>query len=140
MLDGTSGIIFLTSINANIKNHPHLYYIMFSDAFVSIMVSDMAKALNFYSKILGMKIEFKSKYWSELSGPGIWIGLHASDKKGKKIGRISIGFVVKDIHKEINILNKKKIKVSSIDEEDYGSFAYFCDPDGNDLYFYEEKK
>jgi len=115
---------------------------MIKDAYVTIDVRDMAKAVRFYTKTLGLKLVKNYKgYWADIKAPGIWIGLHLDHEKrlkGKKgSGNVSIGLDVLDMDKAVARLKKKSVRFKSYEME-WGRFAEFQDPDGTDLYFRQE--
>ena len=110
------------------------------DAYVTIEVSDVGRAIKFYTKVLGLKMVKKwGKYRAELQAPGMYIALQASDDKPpKKVGsgNVSIGFGVADLDKALKHLEKKRVK-SKLFEEEWGRWAEFSDPDGTFLCFWE---
>ena len=79
------------------------------DGYITIMVSDMDRAINFYTKTLGLKLENGyGNHWAEVGGPGTTIGLHpVKSKKEIKAGSLSIGFSVKNLEKAIKFSRKK---------------------------------
>lgn len=111
---------------------------MFKRSKVAIAVSDMGKAIKFYTKVLGLKLDERYDEWAEIKGPGVTLGLYPG-KRGKKSSEdISIGFEVNDLDKTVDALEGKGVKFEIVDE-DYMKFAYFTDPDGTELYLAEEK-
>jgi len=110
------------------------------DAYVTIEVSDVNRAIGFYTKVLGLKrVKKWGDYWAELQAPGLYVALHASDDKpAKKVGsgNMSIGFGVKELDKALKHLKKKNVK-AKLFEEEWGRWAEFTDPDGTFLYFWE---
>ena len=115
---------------------------MMKDAYVTIDVSNMARAIRFYTKVLGLKLVHNYKgYWADIKAPHMWIGLHLDHEGGprkKGSGNMSIGFTPKDIEKAVKLLKKKHIKVK-LEEMEWGRYAEFKDPDGTDMYLWTEK-
>ena len=111
---------------------------MLKDAFVTIMVKDMKKAVEFYTKKLGLKLSYESKYWSEISAPGMTIGLHIAKKVGSS--DMSIGFTVTNLEKAMEKLKANGIKFAPVHDDEYVKFADFEDPDKNPFYIVEMKK
>ena len=74
---------------------------MMSDAYVTIMVSNMERSIKFYIKILGFKLRSRfGNKWADVTGHGITIGLHPKEnKKATNSGTVSIGFSVKNLDK-----------------------------------------
>ena len=109
------------------------------DANVTIMVSNMDKAVSFYESI-GFKTKNRwGNHYAQLSAPGITIGLHpAESNTAKGSGNTSIGFTTDNFEAAKAMLHRQSIKVESRDEEG-GQFLHFTDPDGTQLYFIKPK-
>lgn len=107
---------------------------------VTVMVSSMAKAIKFYTGVLGMKLKVQyGSHWAEVTTKGLTIGLHPKGKNKVKTGdNMSIGLGVKDIEKSVAALAEKGIKCK-VHKDSYVHLAHFMDPDGNLLYLYSEK-
>ena len=116
---------------------------MILEANVTIMVSYVDKALDFYEKILGLELREKygSKY-AEVQVNGFVIGLHLknSDSPRSESNNMLVGFRVEDLEHSAANLKNKGVKFSTETEEGVaGKFAYFSDPDGNMLYLWQSK-
>ncbi|MFH0835920.1 MAG: VOC family protein [Candidatus Micrarchaeota archaeon] len=101
---------------------------------LSLTVSSLKKTVAFY-KSLGFKVSEDYDDWAEMQGPGLRLGL--CEGKSKASDRYSIALEVNDLLKAVAFLKSKKIKYE-LQKEDYGCFAFFKDPDGNELYYFEE--
>ncbi len=117
---------------------------MFKEGNVTVMVSDMDRAIKFYVEGLGLKQKFRHENdWTEVETPGLTIGLHLADKMGVKPGKsesLSIGFTVDRLETEMDRLKKKGVAFSPrIVDEGPVRLAFFGDPDGNPLYLCEVK-
>ena len=106
---------------------------------VTVMVSNMKKALDFYTQSLGLKLKYRAgNDWSEIETPGLTIGLHLAGKHGPRPGKsesLSIGFTVKKLETAMAALKRKGVRFSPrlVDEEPV-RLAFFADPDGTPLY------
>ncbi len=101
---------------------------------VTIMVSNMDKAILFYTETLGLKLGNRyGDHWADIEGPGISIGLHPASKDLKKGDNLSIGFKVTDIDKSVSELSKKGV-IFKLQDDDQVRLASFTDPDGNAMY------
>ena len=114
----------------------------------TIYVSNMDRAVEFYTNTLGMPLagRFGDEYASIDLGKGIAIGLHPSrnpnsPKPGNK-GAIQVGFSVDgsldDFVKDLQA--KGVVFRGPIVDDNQVRLAYFGDPDDNDLYLIEVKK
>lgn len=113
---------------------------MVKDAYVTIEVSNVARAVKFYTKVLGLKLVKKyDDYWADIKAPGLWIGLHLDHEGGPKrkgSGNMSVGFTARDIDKAAKALQRKGVKIE-VEDLEWGRYAGFKDPDGTDLYFWQ---
>ena len=101
---------------------------------VTVMVSDMDRAIAFYTKILGLKLVQRfGNHWADIQAPGIAIGLHPSDPKRNISDNLQIGIAVKDTAEAVKTLEERGVVFEHSSEDDVQTFP-FKDPDGNSLY------
>ncbi|HZS47544.1 MAG TPA: VOC family protein [Blastocatellia bacterium] len=116
---------------------------MISSGLATIYVSDMDRAVEFYSGVLGLKLAYRfGNDWAQIiAGQGLTIGLHpASDQSpaGKK-GSITIGLnVSKPLEEVVKELKEKGAKINGeIVNDEAVKVQYIEDPDGNEIYLAE---
>ena len=117
---------------------------MFSSGNVTVYVSDMDRAVRFYTEALGLKLAYRfGDHWASVElGKGLTIGLHPasgeSSHTGPKSG-MSIGLELNGkIEDAVAKLEAKGVHFEGIvGEGKAGKFAHFHDPDGNSLYLAE---
>ena len=119
---------------------------------VSIAVSDMKKAKEFYAEKLGLEIatdyrRSDDNWWVTLTlpsgGASITLARSSSVKKTTQPGTLSFYLSTSDIaaaHKE---LNERGVKTGEVRDDLYGpgsgvKFLQFKDPDGNQVTFAQE--
>lgn len=106
-------------------------------------VSNMQNSVEFYTKILNMKVVFGDEYWTSLDCGGVKIGLHSTENES------AIPSTPRDSHgqhcggtltlRSDNILEDKKIlenahvKILGEDDAPWGHMLVFEDLDGNVL-------
>jgi len=116
---------------------------MIKEANVTVMVSDMKKAVKFYTETLGLEVKAQwGDEFAQLKAPGTIIALHPSVKGGAKPGdskSLSIGFSVDGLEKAVAELKKKGVKFTKVTDDGPVRLAFFVDPDGNPLYLSESK-
>jgi predicted enzyme related to lactoylglutathione lyase len=110
----------------------------------TVFVSNMDRAVQFYTQVLGLKLTNRfGDHWATVdAGKGLTIGLHpASDKypaPGTK-GGMMLGMEVQGaIEKVVDTLSKKGVQFKgSIVRDQAGNFVHLEDPDGNEIYLWE---
>ncbi|MFH1248541.1 MAG: VOC family protein [archaeon] len=107
---------------------------------ISIMVRNMNRSIDFYTKKLGFKLGFRYENdFAYLTGFGIALGLSEDNSKYcPDKGNLSICFEVKDMGKAVSDLKKKGLSFE-FDEDEDCRFASFEDPDSTPLYLVEKK-
>jgi catechol 2,3-dioxygenase-like lactoylglutathione lyase family enzyme len=117
---------------------------MFSGGNVTVYVSNMDRAVRFYSETLGLKLAYRfGDHWASIeAGTGLTIGLHpasSANTAGRK-GSMAIGLQLKgSIRDAVSALQAKGVRFQGdvVNEGKAGSFIGFEDPDGNQLYLAE---
>ena len=116
---------------------------MIIEANTTLMVSDMERAVRFYTDILGLKL--KARYggqFAQVEAPGIIVALHHATKGGPQPGGsegISIGFSVDNLDETMVELKGKGVQFSRTADDKQVRLAFFADPDGNPLYLSQSK-
>jgi catechol 2,3-dioxygenase-like lactoylglutathione lyase family enzyme len=112
---------------------------------VTVFVSDMDRAVRFYTEILGLRLVHRfGDHWASIdAGPGLTIGLHPASAQSPAgcRGSITIGLqVASDLRAHVEQLRARGV-VFEGDIGDDGAilFANFVDPDGNASYLCELK-
>ena len=115
-----------------------------TDGNATVMVSDMDRALRFYTEVLGLKLTNRfGDHWATLdAGKGLTIGLHPASPKypapGTKGGMLLGMEIDEPIENAVKRLTEKGIRMtSSITREEPGAFVSLDDPDGNPIYLWE---
>jgi len=105
---------------------------------VLVWVSDMNRAVSFYTEILELPLLFKSSHFSKIGGEKFWISLHIDSKslierKAEK-GSI-INFKPDNMEEAYKILKEKSVEFyHELHEEVPGIWiAEFFDSEGNRL-------
>jgi catechol 2,3-dioxygenase-like lactoylglutathione lyase family enzyme len=118
---------------------------MISGGNATVMVSDFDRAVDFYTKTLGLKLMSRfGNEWAEVSaGQGLTIGIHPAGRGPKPgtEGSISVGFTITGkIEDAVAKLKSQGVAFQGPirDNSDEGiKLAFFGDPDGNALYLCE---
>jgi catechol 2,3-dioxygenase-like lactoylglutathione lyase family enzyme len=113
----------------------------------TIFVSDMDRAVDFYTQVLGLPLSGRwGNEWAGIDlGKGTAIGLHPSKSpQGPRPGSggsIQVGFAVdKPLDEAVQGLQSQGVVFRGPIVDDGGvRLAFFSDPDGNDLYLAEVK-
>jgi predicted enzyme related to lactoylglutathione lyase len=110
----------------------------------TVFVSNMDRAVQFYTQVLGLKLTNRfGDHWATVdAGKGLTIGLHPASPKypapGTK-GGMMLGMEVDGaIDKVVATLAKKGVQFKdSVVRSEAGNFVHLEDPDGNEIYLWE---
>ena len=110
----------------------------------TIFVTDMDRAVSFYTETLGLRLTFRAgDHWASLdAGDGFQLGLHPASPRGAAPGThgaISVGFAVDEPIEDV-VAGLQRLGVEfrgPVGDEGRLKLAYFADPDGNELYLAE---
>lgn len=106
---------------------------------VWLPVTDMDRAVQFYSQTLGLSVKDQQDQWTELELDGQTIGLNGrSEESPSGDGGALIAFASDgDIEDEVSRLTAAGVEFSGeVSDHPWGRIAPFKDPDGNDLQLY----
>src|SRR3989442_11897980 len=110
---------------------------------VTVMVSDMNSAIQFYVEKLGLALKSRSSdQFAQVVARGLTIALHPADKQDRRLGRsegLSIGLRVDNLERTMKDLEGKGVKFGRGVEDGPVKLASFKDPDGNPLYLAESR-
>lgn len=116
---------------------------MISGALPTVFVSDMDRAIRFFTETIGLTLEQRfGNDWASVKAPnGLCIGLHPASEQspaGRK-GSITIGFNLDEpIDRAVDRLKKQGVVFTrEIFEDGSSRVAHFADPDGNEFYVIE---
>jgi catechol 2,3-dioxygenase-like lactoylglutathione lyase family enzyme len=117
---------------------------MFSSGNVTLYVTNMDRAVRFYTETLGLKLAYRfGDHWASVElGKGLTIGLHPSHQTGEPVqreGGPAIGLELEGTLEEaMKTLEGRGVRFHGTSNEGKaGKFAHFHDPDGNLLYLAE---
>jgi len=110
----------------------------------TVFVSNMDRAVDFYTNVLGLKMLRRfDDHWAEVeAGPGLVLGLHPATDKAPApgtLGSIQIGLGVSEpLETVMSTLSERGVKFASpIVTDDPGRFVFLEDPDGHVIYLWE---
>jgi len=120
---------------------------MVSGGNATIFVSNMDRAVRFYTEVLNLKLTNRfGDYWATVdAGKGLTIGLHPASSKypapGTK-GAMMLGLEIDEpLETAVARLTEKGVRFTgSIAQEMSGRSIHFDDPDGNEIYFWEIRR
>jgi predicted enzyme related to lactoylglutathione lyase len=117
---------------------------MVSGGNATVIVSNMDRAVGFYTEVLGLKLTNRfGDHWATVAaGKGLTIGLHPASSEypapGTK-GAMMIGLEIDErIEFAVQRLTEKGVHLTgSIVRAEAGAWAGLEDPDGNAIYLWE---
>jgi predicted enzyme related to lactoylglutathione lyase len=107
---------------------------------VWLPVTDMDRAVGFYTDTLGLELRERNDEWSELELDGQRIGLNGRPEESPEgDGGALIAFAVsEDLEAEVDRLKGEGVSFSDgISDHPWGRIVPFKDPDGNDLQLFQ---
>ena len=128
---------------------------MIRGGITTLYVSDMDRAIEFYTRTLGLRVTRRhGNSWAEVSaGAGLTLGLHPVDKGGGAGGdegapragipsspsAIKIGLQLdRPLSEVVEVLTARGVVVEGPVEDDSPvRLAFFTGPDGNPFYLFE---
>ena len=119
---------------------------MISRGMATVYVSDMDNAVRFYTQALGLRLKWRHENNIAMvdAGPGLTMALHpitaaAPAPPGTK-GSVQLGLVVDEpIERVVSRLQERGVTVGGdIVTFDAGKCVMIADPDGNDIYLWEQ--
>src|SRR5690348_14899150 len=120
---------------------------MINGGLATIYVSDMDRAVKFYTEALGMKLLYQAgPGWAQIdAGKGLILGLHGAHGGGPTPGQNGatiIGFELDEpMDQAYQALSRRGVQFQGpIQETEHVRLANFSDPDGNAFYLSETKQ
>ena len=107
----------------------------------TVFITEMERALAFYSEVLGMKVASHfGNDWATVESGGFTVGLHPKDPKQPEPGThgaVMVGLTVDDIEAaRVKLVDGGALEVGPVVRGSGGAFVHFHDPDGNALYLW----
>lgn len=110
----------------------------------TVFVSNMDRAVQFYTEVLGLKLTNRfGNHWATVeAGKGLTIGLHPASSKypapGTK-GAMMLGMEIDESIETVvaRLAGRGARMDGSIVTDESGRFAHLEDPDGNEIYLWE---
>ena len=119
---------------------------MFANGNATIFVSDMDRSVDFYTKILGLKLAQRfGNHWASVEAGKLAIGLHPASKEnpagtnGSTVIGLELGGNIDDAVAALK-LKGVRFRGPVAEDQNAGRFAYFEDPDGNLLYMIQVRQ
>ena len=110
----------------------------------TVFVSNMDRAVQFYTEVLGLKLTNRfGDHWATVdAGKGLTIGLHPASPKypapGTKGGMMLGLEIAGAIDRAVARLSEKGVQFKgSVVRDQAGNFAHLEDPDGNEIDLWE---
>jgi len=109
---------------------------------VAVVVSDAAKAAEWYREKLGFEVKGDPKeHWVTAGIKGSEPRLHLCEHKPLEKGNTGISFLCDDVEKAYKELSRKGVKFTKRPtKEAWGTYAMLADQDGNEFWLIQEEE
>lgn len=107
---------------------------------MAVVVSDAQKAESWYHEALGLEKRQGGDHWVTLTTPDANVELHlCADFFPLEPGNSGIAFLTDDLRAAYEDLKSRGVEFTTPPkDEEWGSYAMFSDPDGNEFWLIEE--
>ncbi len=107
---------------------------------IALVVSDAKKSAKWYQEKLGFEARDKQGHWITVAPKGSELVVHLCEKfYPLEPGNSGFAFWTKDVAKDEKALRAKGVEFTEpTTKEDWGTYAMFKDPDGNEFWLMEE--
>lgn len=102
---------------------------------MAVVVSNANKSAEWFKDKLGFEIRAKEGHWVTVAPKGSGPVLHMCETTPLETGNTGIAFEVDDLDKAYKEMSGKGVEFTvKPTKEDWGTYAMFKDPDGNELW------
>ena len=106
---------------------------------VAIVVSNAKKSAEWYKEKLGLELRENEGHWITMAPKGSNVVLHLCETTPLEKGNTGIAFHVDDLDKTYKEMSGKGVEFTTKPKKtEWGSYAMFKDPDGNEFWLYPE--
>ena len=106
---------------------------------IAVVVSNANKSAEWYKEKLGMEIRDKEGHWVTVAPKGSTVVLHLCETAPLEQGNTGIALSVDDLDKAYEEMSGKGVDFTKKPAKtEWGTFAMFKDPDGNEFWLYPE--
>jgi len=106
---------------------------------MAVVVSDAKKSSEWYKEKLGLEVRDNEGHWITVAPKGSNVVVHLCETKPLEQGNTGIAFYVDDLDKAYNEMKTKGVEFTTKPKKtEWGSYAMFKDPDGNEFWLYPE--
>jgi len=106
---------------------------------IAVVVSDAKKSARWYKQKLGLEVRDRKGHWITLAPKGSRVVLHLCETTPHEKGNTGIAFLVDDLDKTYKTMVAKGVKFTSKPKKtEWGTYAMFKDPDGNEFWLFPE--
>ena len=106
---------------------------------VAIVVSDAKKSAQWYKEKLDLEVRDNEGHWITVAPKGSSVLLHLCETTPLEKGNTGIAFSVDDIDRAYTEMSGKGVEFTAKPKKtEWGTYAMFKDPDGNEFWLYPE--
>lgn len=105
----------------------------------AVVVSDAKKSAEWYKQKLGLEVRDNEGHWITVAPKGSSVVLHLCETTPLEQGNTGIAFFVDDLDETYREMSGKGVEFTTKPKKtEWGTYAMFKDPDGNEFWLYPE--
>lgn len=104
---------------------------------VAVVVSDAKRAVEWYTKTLGLELVSSEGHWVTVKARGSNTAIHLCQGPPLEPGNTGILFECDDLQRTYSELASRGVVFTKPPKDSGGSYAIFRDPDGNEFWLAE---
>ena len=106
---------------------------------VAIVVSDAKKSAQWYKEKLGLEVRDSEGHWITVAPKDSSVILHLCETTPLEKGNTGIAFCVDDLEGTYREMSSKGVEFTTKPKKtEWGTYAMFKDPDGNEFWLFPE--
>ena len=106
---------------------------------MAVVVSNAKKSAEWYKEKLGLEVRDNEGHWITVAPKGSSVVIHLCETTPLEQGNTGIAFYVDDLDEAYREMSSKGVEFTTKPKKtEWGTYAMFKDPDGNEFWLYPD--